>query len=102
MFPARFAAATAEFSGQIIPGDAGFEDEENAGKNLATVQRLAAGEAKASLWCWWQQGFDPVPKFVGDERLHSSLLAIWFRYSRLRSSCARANGPPFRHFFRTL
>jgi hypothetical protein len=91
MSPTGFAAAPAKFRGQVLPGDAGFEDEENAGEDLAPLQRLAAGEAKASLGGRWQQGFDPVPKFVGDERLHGSLRAIGFGHSRCCTSCARAN-----------
>ena len=46
MIPTRFAAATTKFGRQVIPGDAGLENEENASEDHTTVQRLAAGEAK--------------------------------------------------------
>jgi hypothetical protein len=40
---AGLAAAAAQFSGQVVPGDAGLEDEEDASEGLAVVQPLAAG-----------------------------------------------------------
>ncbi len=46
--PAGPAAATAEFGGQIVPGDAGLEDEQDAREDLAVVQGLAAREAEAA------------------------------------------------------
>ena len=41
LLPTRFATPPAEFGGQIIPGDAGLEYEENAGEDHAIVERLA-------------------------------------------------------------
>src|SRR5439155_15283481 len=45
---AGHAAAAAHLLGEVLPGDAGLEDEEDAGEHLAVVQGLAAGEAEAA------------------------------------------------------
>ena len=67
---AGLAAAAAEFGGQVIPGDAGLEDEQDAGEDLAVVQGLAAREAEAA-WGWgWQQGPETLPQRIGDEGFH--------------------------------
>ena len=46
--PAGLTAAATELGGQVIPGDAGLEDEEDAGEDLAIVQGFAAREAEAA------------------------------------------------------
>ena len=42
------ATATAHLLGQLLPGDARLEDEDDAGENLAVIQRLASGEPEAT------------------------------------------------------
>jgi hypothetical protein len=39
---AGLAAAATELGGQIVPGDAGLEDEEDSREELAVIQGLAA------------------------------------------------------------
>src|SRR5581483_1297992 len=46
---AGFATAAAQFGWQVVPGDAGLEDEEDAGEGLAVIQGFTAGEAEAAL-----------------------------------------------------
>jgi hypothetical protein len=57
----RTAAAQAQFSRQIVPSDAGFENEQDAGKHLAAVQGLTAGETKAAWFGSGQEGLDFLP-----------------------------------------
>src|SRR5207244_888817 len=59
-----------EFGGQVVPGDAGLEHEQNASKNLAVVQGLAAGEAKTARRGRRQQRLDVLPEFVGHQESH--------------------------------
>src|SRR5207249_84876 len=68
--PARLAAAAAEFGGQIVPGDAGLENEQDAGENLAVIQGLASGEAEAALGRGRQQGLEPFPQSIRNQGLH--------------------------------
>ena len=67
------AAAAAEFGRQVVPGDAGLEDEQDAGEDLAVVQRLAAGEAEAAGRRRRHQRLHAFPKGIGDKRFHGSL-----------------------------
>src|SRR5262249_51141917 len=52
--PARHAAATAHCEGEVLPGDAGLEDEKDASEGLSVVQGLAAGEAASAGLGRWQ------------------------------------------------
>src|SRR5436305_8585497 len=72
---ASLAAAAAEFSGQVVPGDAGLEYEQNARKDLAVVQGLAAGEAEAASWRRGQQRLEALPERIGDEGFHGMFSA---------------------------
>src|SRR5438105_97490 len=67
------ATATTKFGRQVIPGDAGLEDKQDAGEDLAIVQRLATGKAETALGWRGQQGLDMLPKFVADQRFHGVL-----------------------------
>src|SRR5262249_27543192 len=51
--------------GEVLPGDAGLQDEQDAGQRLAVVQRLAAGKAKAARLGRRQERFDLRPQIVG-------------------------------------
>src|SRR5436309_2533351 len=65
--PAGHAAAAAHLAGQVLPGDARLEDEEDAGQCLAVVEAglptLGAGGPLG------QDRFDDLPEFVGQEGL---------------------------------
>src|SRR3954447_6164591 len=65
--PAGHAATAAHLLGEVLPVDAGLQDEEDAGQRLAVVDRLAAGEAAAARLVWREQGLDPFPEGIGDE-----------------------------------
>src|SRR6266540_3789445 len=67
---AGLAAAAAQFGGQVVPGDAGLEDEEDAGEDLAVVQGLAAGEAEAARGRGRQQGPESLPERVSNQGFH--------------------------------
>lgn len=54
IFAAGLAAAPTEFGRQIVPGNAGLEDEEDAGENATTIERLAAGKAEPPRFQRWQ------------------------------------------------
>src|SRR5690349_17312635 len=45
----RLAAAVAQVGRQIIPSNPRLKDKENAGENLAVVERFASGKAEATL-----------------------------------------------------
>src|SRR5262245_58208905 len=47
---AGLAATTPKFGWQVVPGNTGLEDEQDAGKNLSGAQRLTSGKTKAALW----------------------------------------------------
>src|SRR6056297_263041 len=67
--PAGHAAAAAHLAGQVLPVDAGLQDEEDAGEALAVVDRLASGVAEAAGLGRGQQRPDVLPQFIGDEWL---------------------------------
>lgn len=62
--PAGHAAAAAHLDGEVLPGDAGLENEEDAGEHLAVVDRFAAGAAKATRLGGRQQRFDEFPQSI--------------------------------------
>src|SRR6185437_14688031 len=65
--PTGHAAATAHLDGEILPRNAGFEDEEDAGEGLAILQGLSTGIAETTWLGWWQQGMEDVPQFIGNQ-----------------------------------
>src|SRR5262249_28580366 len=67
--PAGHAAAAAHFHGEVFPGDAGLEDEEDAGECLAVMDGLASGVAETARLRWREHRLDRVPQFVGEQRL---------------------------------
>jgi len=73
---ARLAAAAAEVGGQVVPGDAGLGHEQDAGEDLAVVQRLAAGEAEAARGRRGQQGLELLPQGIAHQRFHGGLLGF--------------------------
>src|SRR4051812_29827614 len=60
--PAGHAATAAHLPGEILPVDAGLQDEQDAGQRLAVVDRLAAGEAAAARLVWREQRLQPLPE----------------------------------------
>src|SRR5262249_61888557 len=83
---------------QVVPGDAGLEDEPDAGEALAIVPGLAAGEAKAARRRG-PQGLKAFPQGIGPQGSHGA------------SSSSSTNSPGITtmqllphvlHFFRTL
>ncbi len=67
--PAGHAAATAHLDGEVFPGDARLEDEEDAGQRLAVVEGLASGVAEAAGLGGRQQGLDESPQFLRNKGL---------------------------------
>ena len=49
ILPAGLTATAAQFRREVLPGDAGLEDEQDAGQDLPVIQRLASGKAEAAL-----------------------------------------------------
>src|ERR1700677_4020665 len=70
MMPAGFAATAAEFGGQIIPGDAGLEDEENTGEDHAIIEWFATWKAEPPQGRRRQQRLNTFPKRIADKRSH--------------------------------
>jgi hypothetical protein len=62
--PAGHAAAAAHLQRQVLPRDAGLEDEEDTGERLAIVEGLATGESEPPWLGWRQQRLDPFPEFI--------------------------------------
>jgi len=94
-----FAAATAEFGRQVVPGDARLENEEDAGQDLAIVQVFATGKAETAWRRRRQQGLQPFSECVGEERDHdtsSGWSAVVSGGNVQLLSCQ------MNHFFRTL
>src|SRR5205823_869145 len=64
---AAAAAAAAQLARQVVPAEAGLEDEQDAGAGLAVGQRLAAGVAEAARLGGREQGLDPLPQGIGQQ-----------------------------------
>jgi hypothetical protein len=62
--PAGHAATAAQFTGQVLPADAGPEHKKYAGECLAIIDWLSAGEAEPAWLRRRQQGFNTLPKFI--------------------------------------
>ena len=76
MLSAGFAATAAEFGGQIIPGNAGLEYEEDAGENHAIIERFAPWKALPPWRMRRQQGLNTFPERVRDKRFHGKTPGI--------------------------
>ena len=92
---AGHATATAHLLGQLLPGDARLEDEDDAGEDLSVIQGLAPGEPEATRLGLRQERFDALPEFVADK---------WLGHGRsskqvIRPWHERANAVPFASFF---
>jgi len=66
--PAGHAGSAAHLDGEVLPGDARLEDEEDARQRFAVVETLATGVAEAA-GLGGQQRLQEIPKFIGDKRL---------------------------------
>src|SRR5579884_371931 len=64
---AAAAGAAAHLARQVVPADAGLQDEQDAGEGLAVGQRLAAGVAEAAWLGRREQGLDPLPQGIGQQ-----------------------------------
>lgn len=67
--PTRHAAAAPHFLRQILPGNAGLEDEDNAGEDLAVGNAFAPGMAPRAGLGRRDARAEMLPQFVGNERL---------------------------------
>ena len=67
--PSSRAAAAAHLYREVLPRDAGFEDEENAGQSFAVADWLAAGVTEASRFGGRQQRLNDLAQVIGDKRL---------------------------------
>ena len=72
--PARHAAAAAQLLGQHLPGDAAFQDKDDARQGGAVGD--AAWSSTFGLgWLWWQEGRDDLPQPITDQwRTHAANL----------------------------
>src|SRR5687768_4478233 len=77
MLSTGFATTATEFSRQIIPGDAGFEYEENAGEDHAIVERFASRIAFPPWRMRRQQRLNAFPQGIGYERFHGKHSRGW-------------------------
>jgi hypothetical protein len=64
--PAGHAAAAAHLLGQILPGEAGLEHEQDAGQGLTIVDGFAPGEPEPPGLRRRQERFDPFPESIGE------------------------------------
>jgi len=64
-FAAGAAGAASPFAGQVIPAEAGTQDEQDSGERLAVGQRLASREAETPGLGRWQQRLDTLPQGIG-------------------------------------
>src|SRR5262249_51194968 len=88
---AGLAATTPKFGRQVVPGNTGLEDEQDAGENLTVIQRLASGKTKAAPRMRRQQRLDSLPERIGYEQLHGeSSMASGDQPPDHQCSCARA------------
>src|SRR5438067_769431 len=94
---ACLSATTAEVGGQVTPGDAGLQDEQDAREDLAVIQRLTAGKAKAATGRRRQQRGDFFPELIGDQRFHGSFSLASEGYPQTTKQLRACL-----HFFRTL
>src|SRR5207248_2117711 len=95
----RLATAAAQLGGEVVPGDTGLEDEQDAREDLAVAQGLAAGEAEAARRRGRQQRLEALPQRIGNKRFHG---LSSFRSGDSPPEQERAARVPLAHFFRTL
>jgi hypothetical protein len=62
--PTTHPASAAHLLGQVLPGDACLEHEQDSRQSLATVQRLAAGILEPARLGRGKERFDHAPQFV--------------------------------------
>src|SRR5262249_21129332 len=94
--PAGHATAATHLHGEVFPGDAGLEDEEDAGQRLAVADPFAAGVAKAARLGGWQQRFEEGPQCIRDERLGHDITSLGRQISPGAQRCeSYANSPLF-------
>jgi hypothetical protein len=62
---ATTTGAAVQLRKQVVPVEAGLEDEEDAGQRLAVGQGLAAGVAEAARLDRGQERLDALPQVVG-------------------------------------
>src|SRR5262249_50833275 len=65
--PAGHPAAAAHLLGQLVPGEAGLEEEDDPGEDLAIIEEGASAFGLGGMGR--DQGFDQFPEFVGEEGL---------------------------------
>ena len=87
--PAGHAAAAAHLDGEVLPRDAGLEDEEDADEGLAVAHGFAAGEAEAAGLGGRQQGLQDLPEFIGDQRLGQDSTSQGMQSHPPRKRCTR-------------
>src|SRR5208282_3692506 len=93
------AAAAAQLGGQIVPGNPGLEDEQDAGEDLTVIQRLASGKTEAALGRSWQQRFESLPECIGNEQLHGKSSLVSGDQSPDHQAAARVPKPLIFSFF---
>jgi hypothetical protein len=89
--PAGHVAAAAHFLGQVFPGEAGVEDEEDAGEALAVIDPFAFGVVDAAWFGRWQQRVNTFPQgireqWLGHDRTSST---AWFALNERRDALTR-------------
>src|SRR6185437_4485699 len=65
--PAGHAATAAHLLGQVLPGDAGLEDEDDPGEDLTIVEERAPALGLRGMR--WEQRLDQSPELVREEWL---------------------------------
>jgi hypothetical protein len=65
--PTGHAATAAHLLRQVLPGDAGLEDEDDPGEDLAIVEEGAPAFGLGRMR--WDEGLDELPEFVREEWL---------------------------------
>ena len=73
--PAGHATAATHFLGQVLPGEASLEDEDNARENFTIIQGWTPTFGLG--WMGWNQGLDQFPEFVREQ---------WFRHNHALSN----------------
>ena len=92
--PTGHATAEAELLRQMLPADAGVEDEEDSLQDASVVERLSARVAKPAIPLG-QQGLDPRPELI---RGFPRWLSIGIPFSSTRDAddfATRSRAPLF-------
>jgi hypothetical protein len=67
--PAGHSRTAEQAGGQLVPGDAGLEDEHDAGQSGTVIDRPTSRTATAARLGSRQQRFDSLPQPIGHEFL---------------------------------